>query len=343
MANQDWFEEASKEYVPGVFGYRKIAEKYGLSVKTVESRFRTWKIKNIIFQDKKPEPTPDNIYDYYEKLKQLDKSIDTMDTKQTKTHVKLDDHKPVGIAFTGDWHTGEHGIDYKQMDEDRELITGTEGVYAILMGDYKGNYKPTKHPSGTYTQVASPSMQDLLIKEFFDQYKGTALAAITGCHDQWDFAISGRDLMTEMCSIAKCVNLWHGGGINIELGNQQYKIRARHKFKGESDLNTTNTQRRLLNFFGPCDVICVAHKHYPDMQQSDKMGQDVIYLRSGSYKVYDEFGQQLGGYEGKAGVSIVILYPDEKKIVPFKNLRDGITHLQAVRSAYDKSMLEMPV
>jgi hypothetical protein len=35
----DWFEQAKKDYIPGVFGYKKIAKKYGLPVKTVESRF----------------------------------------------------------------------------------------------------------------------------------------------------------------------------------------------------------------------------------------------------------------------------------------------------------------
>jgi transposase len=34
-----WFEDAQKDYIPKVFGYRQIAKKYGLSVKTVESRF----------------------------------------------------------------------------------------------------------------------------------------------------------------------------------------------------------------------------------------------------------------------------------------------------------------
>jgi hypothetical protein len=331
---EDYFPRAKELRQQGL-SYNQIAEKLNIPTKTIQSRFKRDELREkaglVSYKDKKPEPTPENIIDYYDKLKQLDKSIEAMDTKQTKMTVKIDSDKPIGIAFTGDWHTGEHGVDYAQMDSDRELIIETEGLYSIGTGDYKGNYKPTKHPSGTFTQIASPSMQDLLVKEFFTQYKGTILAAITGCHDQWDFAISGRDFMSEMCQIAKCVNLWHGGGINIELGNQIYKIRARHKYKGESDLNTTNSQRRLLDAFGPCDVICVAHKHYPDMQQLDRMEQKVIYLRSGSYKIYDEFGQQLGGYKGKIGVPVVVLFPSEKKIVPFRELRDGITFLKAVR------------
>lgn len=46
----DWFEQAKKDYVPGVFGYRQIAKKYGISVKTVESRFLVAKKKGIIIE-----------------------------------------------------------------------------------------------------------------------------------------------------------------------------------------------------------------------------------------------------------------------------------------------------
>ena len=47
---KDWFDEALRMYKPGEFGYRKIAEHFGLSVKTVESRFLRYKRKhNNIF------------------------------------------------------------------------------------------------------------------------------------------------------------------------------------------------------------------------------------------------------------------------------------------------------
>lgn len=42
---KDWFDEALKLYKPGEFGYRKIADYFGLSIKTVESRFLRYKRK----------------------------------------------------------------------------------------------------------------------------------------------------------------------------------------------------------------------------------------------------------------------------------------------------------
>ena len=223
------------------------------------------------------------------------------------------------------------GIAYDQSDADRKLIVETEGLYAGGMGDYKTNHNPNVHPAGVWEQTATPGMQDLLVMEFVREMREKLLWLLRGCHDSFDKKIADKDFVATLCEMGECVNLWHGGGINIQLGDQTYKIRARHKYKGESDLNTTNAQRRLLDAFGPADVIAIAHKHYPDLQTLDRMEQKVVYLRSGSYQVYDEYGQQLGGYKGKIGVPVVVMFPNEHRLVPFESLRDGVAFLKAVR------------
>lgn len=151
------------------------------------------------------------------------------------------------------------------------------------------------------------------------------------CHDDWDNKIDDRDFVAELCKVTDSVNLWHGGMINVVVGDETYKIFARHKYKNESGLNTTNAQRNMLNDAGPCDVAALGHKHFPDMQMLDRMDQKVVYLRNGSYKKYDEFGQKIGGYSGKKSVPCVVLFPDTHKVVPFQELEDAIIYLKAVR------------
>ena len=117
----------------------------------------------------------------------------------------------------------------------------------------------------------------------------------------------------------------------MKLGEQTYTIHARHKTQGESGLNSTNAQRRLLDMHGIVDVVAIAHKHYPDMQAVTRHGQPVTYLRSGCYKPYDEYGQKLAGYRGQQSVPVTILFPDEHKVLPFRELRDGVKFLKALR------------
>jgi predicted phosphodiesterase len=42
---ENWFLQAKELYKPGIYGYRQIAKEFGMSVKTVESRFRAEKAR----------------------------------------------------------------------------------------------------------------------------------------------------------------------------------------------------------------------------------------------------------------------------------------------------------
>lgn len=286
---------------------------------------------NIVFEDKKLLPDEFDIEECYEALKGLEKSLDDLDTKQTKTTVTIKDNKPIAIAFWGDWHLGARGIDYEQFDSDRETIKTTDGLYFIGMGDYKDNQSSFVHKA-TNESVISQGVQDVLVQNFFKEVSDKSIAIIRGCHDDWDKKLGDKDFVQVLCEITNSVNLWHGGKVNIKLGGQAYKIFARHKYKNESSLNTTNAQRNMLNDCGSVDVAALGHKHFPDMQMLDRMGQKVVYLRSGSLKKYDEFGQKLAGYEGKKSIPVIILFPDQHKIIPFQELGDAITHLKALRN-----------
>lgn len=286
---------------------------------------------SIEYEDKRPEPTREDIDRLYHSLVSLDDILSATDTKQTRTTFRIDDNKPIGICHWGDWHIFCRGGDFSRFDEDKKTIIETDGLYYIGMGDYKENQLPTVHASGTFEQLATPGVQDLIVKNIIQDTAEKCIALVRGCHDDWDKKMGDKDFISKLCEVAKCVNLWHGGVLTFKFGTQTYKIMARHKYKNESSLNTTNVQRNMMNDFGPCDVFAVAHKHYPDMQVLRRMGQDVVYLRSGSYKNYDEFGQKLAGYEGTHGVPICIYYPNEHKVLPFANLHDGILHLKALR------------
>lgn len=155
---------------------------------------------------------------------------------------------------------------------------------------------------------------------------------VHNCHECVSYKLDQRDLIEEFAEAAKAINLWHGGKLNIKIGDQNYKIFARHKYKNESSMNTTNAQRSMLNDAGPCDICALAHKHFPDLQMLDRMGDKVIYLRSGSYKKYDEFGQRIGGYSAIKAIPSVIIYPNEHKLVPFQELEDAVTFLKAIRN-----------
>lgn len=312
----------------GVMTYGAVRRALSEYARTGHERVTRTK-NSITYVDKKEADTED-VEAYYQALQELEYHIDKLDTKQTDISINIDDDKPIAIAYWGDWHLGSKGLDYKQFDADRELIRETKGLYFIGMGDYKDNNSSYVTKSCNENTIPQ-GMQDLLVKNMVQAVGDKCLALIRGCHDDWDKKVADKDFIADLCDDINCVNLWHGGKLNITLKDEEYSIFARHKYKNESSLNTTNAQRNMMNDAGAVDVLALGHKHFPDLQMLDRMGKKVVYLRSGSYKKYDEFGQKIGGYSAIASVPITIIFPKSHKVVPFQELRDGITYLKAVR------------
>ncbi|MGI5892809.1 MAG: hypothetical protein ACOX7H_08825 [Bacillota bacterium] len=323
-----WTEVARKlsHYFPDL-DEKQVWEK----VRTALRRSKRYETKGkITFEDKK-EPTIEDIDEYYNQLKRMNKVIMQLESKQTVANISIDDTKPIGLAFWGDWHLGAKGVDYEQHDIDTELIAKTDGLYVIGMGDYKDNANAFVHPASTYEDIATTDMQDKIVQRIFDRTADKHIVTIRGCHDDWDKRNSNKDFVQSLCDITGAVNLWHGGIINLTVGQEEYRIGARHKYKNESGLNTTNTQRNFINEFGHCDIVAVAHKHFAELQHTRRMGEETIYLRSGTYKQYDEFGQKLAGYEGAYGVPVVILMPDRHEMIPVRNLELAAEFLDKLR------------
>lgn len=307
---------------------QKIFEKYRGTFTRDEIRTITRK-SNIEYMDKK-EYTEQDIDEYIKAVHELQKKQEKLNTKQVTTTIKLKDNKPVAIAFWGDWHEGGLGIDYEGLDEDTEKITSTDGLYWIGTGDYKDNYQTFGHAGSQYEQIMQPGMQDKVVERRITKTASNNIALVRGCHDDWDKKVADKDFIEHLCSITGGVNLWHGGDVNIELGDQQYHIKVRHKFKFESGLNVENSMRRMYDMQGEFDVAVSAHLHFPFFMSRPLGRKQRILAKSGGYKKWDEFGQKLAGYKANRGIPTVILWPD-KKHEHVAYIDDAITYLNALR------------
>lgn len=322
------------------YTYKEIAHMTGLTYDQVAGRAKNYGITkkvvkskgNIEYHDMKGLNTEEDMESYLEKLIELQSIKQKMDRKQLEASIEINDEKPIGIAVTGDWHLGHEGVDYKQFIKDIDLICNTEGLYSLGAGDYKDNYVYGSPGSGGFEAIANPGYQDNLALHFMKKLKNSMLAIVRGCHDDWDYKTSSRDFTDECAKLAECINLWHGGIIHIKLGNVIYKINLRHKYKYNSNLNPTNTHKRMADMMGFSDIFIQGHLHHSNLEVLKKQAEDMYFIRSGSYKVLEEFGQKIGGYKGEISVPVLILFPDKKKILVFKYLEDGIEALNHYRN-----------
>jgi len=310
--------------------FRSMAERFGTSHAQIGRWVRkAQKGAKGEYLDKKELPDEIDAEELFDKIIAVNDGLMKRDLKQTKATIRLDDDKPIGIAFSGDWHLGAKGADYELFKRHMEIIEGTDGLYAIGLGDYKDNANAFIHKDSVTEVLIPPYAQETFVKHFITQI--SPLVLVRGCHDHWDHKTGNRDFIQELCDDCGAVNLWHGGSVNLLLGDQTYKIRARHKYKNESGLNVTNSLRRMEDSFGFADVQAVGHKHDPYLFDYESKGHPVIWLRCGSYKRYDEYGQQLAGYRGKEAVPMVIFWPDKHKTLGFKKIEDGVEYLSMLR------------
>ena len=58
-------------------------------------------------------------------------------------------------------------------------------------------------------------------------------------------------------------------------------------------------------------------------------------IRTGTYGVYDDYAQQNGYFGSHVCNPTVIMFPDRDKLVGFKDMKDAIIYLRAVRNTTD--------
>jgi hypothetical protein len=308
----------------------------GTSISQV-SRVWNWYLKEreknaeIQVLDRRDDMTPDEVQALADHVAAL--ACEMLRHQDFQTEATLSaGSDPVVVIFWGDQHFGALGVDYDLLKKDVDELAALDRKHAFVvgMGDYKDNASPLVHPDSVHEDVVTPWGQDLVVKHYIHRVSPRVL--IRGCHDHWDYQTSTQDFVRALCRecVPPAVNLWHGGLIRVHVGDEVYTIRARHKYRRESSLNTTNAQRALADEKGPVDVIALAHKHFPDLQKLWKFEREIVYLRSGTYKLKDEFAQRAGAWSGVYGVPAVLLYPDRHKVAPFWDFREALLCLKGL-------------
>lgn len=295
----------------------------------VRNRLRRTQKNNITFENRKN--VGNTIEEYIEHLIKHQETLQQFDDRQTSITLDIKDTKPIGIVFTGDWHIGGLYTAHKEMIEDFKTISNTDGLYNIAMGDYADNYNSNSHKGGIFEQQENPDKQKELIHYLFKKYLGHSnIAVLKGNHDNWSYKETGEDFVKYIAREIESPYLWYGGEINLRFGNQVYRIIARHTYLGNSALNTTNSQRRLFDETQG-DIIALGHLHYNEVHSKSKAGKDTVWIRTGTYKRTDDYTQWVVGGQGDIRQPMVILFPDKKKILDFRDMYDGIKYLKMLR------------
>ncbi len=251
--------------------------------------------------------------------------------EQSEAEIHIKTKKWIGVAFAGDLHIGNMATDYKTMLKHRDLIAKTDDLYLALNGDYCDNYLPTSHAAGMFEALFPPAVQKNLAKDYIQSLQDKVLSLVAGCHDAWGLKASDWDLTEYLAKHGEAVYLGNGGTLWLTVGKTQYKIMMRHKYRYNSQDNPTATVKKMFEKSGGFDVGVVSHHHVASMEEATKEGLDGnlkrIFLRAGTYKTNDRWGNQQGYSEGITTVPVVLFNPKERDIRGFQCLQEGIEYL----------------
>ena len=239
---------------------------------------------------------------------------------------------PIGITFTADWQLGLFGVDYDSFARDMKSIESELGLYCYPGGDgYQNTIQPEKSGS-SHNQIPIAPQKGLYV-QVLQFLRKKIIAVGTGNHNYWAQLATGEDWDFELARRLNVLYTKHGGMIDLRVGEMVYPIFRLHKGRFESSFNPTHSCKQYQRLHAPrARIVVVEHRHIAAMEQARYNDCECVYIRPGTYAVYDDFAQQHGYYGQHVANPTVILYPYEDKLIGFKDMHDSIVYLREARN-----------
>jgi hypothetical protein len=288
--------------------------------------------EKIKFENLKEPPDNEKMKKIWDTLKEFQQETRKFETAMQEVEIHIKDNRPIAIAFLADIHIGAISTDHEALERVLNLIGNVDGFYIISCGDTIDNYLPSFHAAGSFEAIIAPELQKRFVEWLYTKIVEKIIAIVQGCHDEASHLTDDFDWTKYLSEKFQCPNLGFGGFINLKLGEQKYRIGAWHRIRRfNSYKNLTHIVKRCLEVFGDFDVGCVAHNHISAIEVEDTTAKTRVYIRPGSFKEADRWARQMGYASTPARVPIVILYPDQKKMVPFQDFEEAIRYLCYLR------------
>jgi len=248
----------------------------------------------IRFLDLKHVPSDGDVKDIWRMLESFQEQTHKLSTRQDEVSVCLKTKKPVYVAFPADIHIGAVGTYYKEFHQKIDVLASKPRTYIVSCGDTADNFLPVRHAEGQFEAICPPEIQKRLIEYIYGRLNGKFLAIIQGDHDEWSHMSDDFDWTKYLCERLGCANLGFGGFIHLTVGEQIYKILARHRYRFNSAFNLTHTVKRMREMLGDFDVGVVAHNHQPAIEYVEMADKSRVFVRPGSFKAADRFARRIG-------------------------------------------------
>jgi predicted phosphodiesterase len=257
---------------------------------------------------------------------------ESTEVQQNEASVTIQTGLPyIGIFFTGDWHFGSDKVDYALWDKHQSLVINTPGLYEAVVGDERDNFVDPRFRSGLYEGIFNPEQQAIYIKEYMQELdkQDKIIARVGGNHDFWTWEGSGINFETFWQRDMKSPILRNGGFVHLKTNEVKYELYLHHgQSLFNSNFNPNHATRRAYEFQGEFDVGAMGHKHMSEVAHgwrgADSKQKDVLFLRTGTYKLADQYSRsrQMGG--GQPPGATVLFNTQTRDMMGYAKIEDAV-------------------
>ncbi len=321
----------------------RLCEQYGAAYKTGKN-FRAIN-RALSFKPSYRQPIDVSWEERLDIFKKMDKLVAFHQFTPSEISLEIKTNKPIGIVSTADWQLGEPGCDYDSFQRDIETICEADGLYADVGGDTYENLIQASKMGSSMNQIPVAPQKALVVQTLkklnpvrvingviIIRADTHLLALRTGNHNYWTCNADGEDWERELCNRLNVIYSKHGGMLNLKVGDFVYPILRLHKGNFNSSFNQTHSNRQTQRTqFPQARVVVVEHKHIAEMLQYRYADQECVAIRPGTYGVYSDFAQQNSFFGAHVANPTTIFWPNEDRLVGFKDMREAIIYLKAVR------------
>jgi len=266
------------------------------------------------------------------------------DISQYSARSVIKTKRPIALCFSSDWHIGNPFVNYTNLTRDLNIILNNRQIFMGLGGDLEDKFIPGFYNAEPVAnQVVPPQIQMMTVKKIISKFGHKIFAKIGGNHDVRDERATGIRGSDFILTGKTFPYLRDGGLVKLTVGDMEYNIIWKHKWRYNSSLNRFNSHHRMREIlYELADIVVQEHIHDPGIEQQNisefDLKRQVVNIRTGSYLAGDRFSREFFK-EGVAGPQTVILFPDRKKIVPFDGpdaLLDAEIYLGGIENAKAK-------
>jgi hypothetical protein len=232
--------------------------------------------------------------------------------------IKVETNEPIVIALIGDPHTGGYEVDYELLAHDIAFISQLKQGYVIFGGDVIDGF--FFNPAQDY-MIASYNQQRMFSHSMIQEVgEDKILYFEEGDHDMWSSRM-GTTVYDELRDKYNIPIVRGATKVNLQVGEQEYKILSAHQLPGSSMYNDTHPENRASKYAvqgGDIYIGWHTHKKGISEQVTDTFDGDIkqLYVSNGPYKFSDEYSKKKGWAsqgEKKRGCVFLKLYPFEKR------------------------------